>query len=185
VALDDFPFDKTKLKPLVNALLAQPYGWGGYLENRDCSSMIRDLLGTYKIWLPRDSGDQMRVGEHLEFPDSREEKIALIKEKGIPFLTILRRKGHNMLYVGNDEEGNPLILHAIWGLKSSFSDEALAENLKTYPIEGMNTADDGQIKGRYIIGEAVITSVLLGDVEELGTIPQIDQMYAMTTLSPK
>lgn len=185
LALDDFRFDRTNLKPLVDELLANPYGWGGYLENRDCSSMIRDLLGTYKIWLPRDSGDQMEVGEHLEFPDSRAEKIALIKEKGIPFLTILRRKGHNMLYVGNDEAGNPLILHAIWGLKSSFSDEDLAENLKTYPLEGMNAADDGQIKGRYIIGEAVITSVLLGDIEALGTTPQIDQMYAMTTLSPK
>lgn len=185
LALDNFRFDRASLKPLVDELLANPYGWGGYLENRDCSSMIRDLLSTYKIWLPRDSGDQMEVGEQLEFPESREEKIALIKEKGIPFLTILRRQGHNMLYVGTDEEGNPLILHAIWGLKSSFSDEALAENLKTYPLEGMNKAEDGQIKGRYVIGEAVITSVLLGDIEALGTVPQIDQMYAMTTLTPK
>ena len=185
LALDNFRLDRASLKPLVDELLTNPYGWGGYLENRDCSSMIRDLLGTYKIWLPRDSGDQMEIGEHLEFPDSREEKIALIKEKGIPFLTILRRKGHNMLYVGNDEEGNPLILHAIWGLKSSFSDEGLAEHLNTYPLEGMNKAEDGQIKGRYVIGEAVITSVLLGDIEALGTIPQIDQMYAMTTLFPE
>ena len=185
LALDNFQFDRASLKPLVDELLANPYGWGGYLENRDCSSMIRDLLSTYKIWLPRDSGDQMEIGEHIEFPESREEKIALIKEKGIPFLTILRRKGHNMLYVGNDEEGNPLILHAIWGLKSSFSDEGLAEHLNTYPLEGMNKAEDGQIKGRYVIGEAVITSVLLGDIKALGTIPQIDQMYAMTTLSPK
>ena len=182
VALDDFVFNKTHLQPLVSNLVGKPYGWGGNLENRDCSSMIRDLLATYKVWLPRDSKDQIEIGEHHELSGSAEEKIQLIKEKGIPFLTILRKKGHNMLYVGNAENGEPLIFHAIWGLKTTYSDKELTNFLTKYPIEGIHLEEDGKVKGRHIIGESVITTITAGAGNNGVTIPLIDEIYAMTTI---
>ncbi|BFP42990.1 NlpC/P60 family N-terminal domain-containing protein [Flavobacteriaceae bacterium GF1] len=182
LALGNFKFNETNLKQLVSKLVGRPYGWGGYLGNRDCSSMIRDLLGTYKIWLPRDSKDQIAVGHRYDFPDKADEKIKLIKEEGIPFLTILRKKGHNMLYVGDAPNGEPLILHAIWGLKTSYSNEQLADFLDRYPIEGIHQADDGKLKGRHIIGEAVITSVTIGAGNQNSTTPLIDEIYAMTNI---
>ena len=118
LAFDDLKLDRASLALLVSQFVERPYGWGGNLENRDCSSLIRDLLGTYKIWLPRDSKDQIELGQKIELTGSSEEKMQRIKENGIPFLTLLRKSGHNMLYVGTSENGEPLILHAIWGLKN-------------------------------------------------------------------
>jgi len=182
LAFAQYPMNGTTLKPLVAQLLGRPYGWGGSLENRDCSSMIRDLLGTYGIWLPRDSKDQIDVGGYVEMPESTEEKMALIKEKGIPFLTILRKKGHNMLYVGNDADGTPLILHAIWGLKTSYQNPALGEILEHYPIEGMHQDDSGTLHGRHIIGAAVLTPVTLGEGYDQVTAYLLEDIYAMTTI---
>ena len=185
LALDNVKFNGRSLKRLTANLMGKPYGWGGYLENRDCSSMIRDLLGTYKIGLPRDSKDQIEIGKQYELTGSAEEKMQLIKEKGIPFLTILRKKGHNMLYVGTNPEGKPLILHAIWGLKTSYSNLQLAEHLKSYPIEGLHEDDKGIIHGRHIIGEAVITSVTAGKENPNSTSPLIEEIYSMTNVLEK
>ena len=184
LAFADHPMNAASLKALVNNFLGKPYGWGGYLENRDCSSMIRDLLATYRIWVPRDSKDQIEIGEQLALEGTADEKIQRIKEKGIPFLTILRKKGHNMLYVGNAPNGEPLILHAIWGLKTAFRDNDLKKALDQYPLEGMHLADDHQLVGRQVIGEAVITSVTLGMENTAITVPLIDDIYAMTTILP-
>jgi len=182
LALEDFVFNAPNLKSLVSQLLGRPYGWGGNLENRDCSSMIRDLLATYQVWLPRDSKDQIAVGKHHELTGSAQNKMQLIKEKGIPFLTILRKKGHNMLYVGHTENGEPLIFHAIWGLKTRYANEELGRFLSKYPIEGLHQEADGQLSGRHIIGESVITSVTAGSGNGEIITPLIEEIYAMTNI---
>ncbi|MEM7379945.1 MAG: SH3 domain-containing protein [Bacteroidota bacterium] len=182
VAFNNFEFNGESLKQLISNLIGRPYGWGGNLENRDCSSMIRDMLGTYRIWLPRDSKDQIAIGHKYEFPETAEEKIKLIKEKGVPFLTILRKKGHNMLYVGDAPNGEPLILHAIWGLKTSYSNAQLEAFLNRYPIEGIHKDAEGKLLGRHIIGEAVITSVTAGSGMDEVINPLVDEMYAMTNI---
>lgn len=182
IAFAGHSFDKTNLEKLIANLVGRPYGWGGYLENRDCSSMIRDLLGTFQIWLPRDSKDQVLVGNQYDMSGSSIAKSQLIKDKGVPFLTILRKKGHNMLYVGNDSNGEPLILHAIWGLKTTYSNAKLEEYLNAYPIEGIHKDTDGTLKGRYVIGEAIISSIHLGDGNNGITLPLVDEMYALTNI---
>ena len=144
--------------------------------------MIRDLLGTYRIWLPRDSKNQMAIGHKYEFPETVEGKVKLIKEKGIPFLTILRKKGHNMLYVGDAPNGEPLILHAIWGLKTSYSNDQLANFLTTYPIEGIHEDEDGNLRGRHVIGESVITSIYAGEGNDDVPLSIIEEIYAMTNI---
>lgn len=185
VAFNSFSFDRDHLEPLVSQLLGRPYGWGGTLENRDCSSLIRDLLGTYRVWLPRDSKDQIDVGHKYELPEATDAKIKQIQKAGTPFLTLLRKKGHNMLYVGNTPQGEPLILHAIWGLKTSYSDEQLAHLLEAYPIEGIHEKEDGKLSGRHIIGESVITSVSIGEGNGKVTLPLIEEIYAMTNILEK
>ena len=182
IALDNYEFGGGHLKHLVSQLEGRPYGWGGNLENRDCSSMIRDLMATYKIWLPRDSKDQIEIGEQIDLKGSQEEKMQTIMEKGTPFLTILRKKGHNMLYVGNTKNGEPLIFHAIWGLKTTYSNKELANYIERYPVEGIHQENDGTSRGRYIIGEAVITQVTAGSGNDGITTSLLDEIYAMTTI---
>jgi hypothetical protein len=130
-------------------LLRNTYGWGGMFEERDCSSMIRDYLTPFGIWLPRNSASQAKKGEVVSFSGlDNSQKIALIKEKGVPFETILYKKGHVLLYVGT-YENNVMVMHNIWGIR---------------------TIDATGKKGRVIVGKAVITTLQLGrEVENFDT----------------
>ena len=127
---------------MANELINEPYGWGGLYGNRDCSAMIRDLFAPFGIWLPRHSEDQVKeAGYYIDLKGlTPKQKEKIIIEKGIPYLTILWRKGHVMLYIGA-QNGQALIFHNIWGIK-------------TKDLRGR--------EGRKIIGQAVITTLRPG-----------------------
>jgi hypothetical protein len=127
---------------IANELIGEPYGWGGLYGNRDCSSMTRDFFAPFGIWLPRHSEDQVKeVGIYTDLSSmSPEQKEKIILEKGVPYLTVLWRKGHVMLYIG-EYQGHTLIFHNIWGIK-------------TKDLRGR--------EGRKIIGQAVITTLRPG-----------------------
>jgi cell wall-associated NlpC family hydrolase len=128
---------------IANELIGESYGWGGLYGNRDCSSMTRDFFAPFGIWLPRHSEDQVKeVGIYVSLQDlDPEQKEKNILEKGVPYLSLLWRKGHVMLYIGQ-HRGQALIFHNIWGIK---------------------TKDLTGKEGRKIIGQAVITTLRPGD----------------------
>lgn len=134
-------FNKDDMTIIANQVLANTYGWGGMYGERDCSSMIRDMMTPFGIWLPRNSAAQAKRGEVITFDGlSNEEKVAVIKEKGIPFETIVYLKGHVLLYIGVYQD-NVMVMHNIWGVR---------------------TLDKSGNKGRHIIGKAVISTLELG-----------------------
>ncbi|MCM2358844.1 MAG: NlpC/P60 family protein [Geobacteraceae bacterium] len=99
-----------------NELINKPYGWGEMFQNRDCSALIRDFFLPFAIWLPRGSYNQIHSGRTISLAGlSGSEKEWLLREKGVPFLTMVYLKGHIMLYLGS-MNGRPLVLHAIWGV---------------------------------------------------------------------
>jgi SH3 domain (SH3b1 type)/NLPC_P60 stabilising domain, N term/NlpC/P60 family/SH3 domain of SH3b2 type len=128
---------------IANELIGEPYGWGGLYGNRDCSSMTRDFFAPFGIWLPRHSEDQVKeVGSYVNLQGlDPEQKEKIILEKGVPYLSLLWRKGHVMLYIG-ENGGRALIFHNIWGIK---------------------TKDLMGKEGRKIIGQAVITTLRPGN----------------------
>jgi len=128
---------------IANELIGEPYGWGGLYGNRDCSSMTRDFFAPFGIWLPRHSEDQVKeVGSYVNLQGlDPEQKEKIILEKGVPYLSLLWRKGHVMLYIGQ-HRGRALIFHNIWGIKT----------------KGLTGKE-----GRKIIGQAVITTLRPGD----------------------
>ncbi len=116
------------------------YGWGGVYEQRDCSSTLMDLYTPFGIALPRNSSKQAKIGKIIDLSSlSNLEKEKVIKEKGIPFETLLYKKGHIVLYVGtyNDEI---IIFHNTWGIK---------------------TKSDG-VEGRFIIGKTIFSTLKIG-----------------------
>lgn len=127
---------------IANELIGEPYGWGGLYGNRDCSAMTRDFFAVFGIWLPRHSADQVKeTGRYIDLSGmTPEEKEKTIIEKGIPYLTLIWRKGHVMLYIGA-KDGHALIFHNIWGVR-------------TKDLKGR--------EGRKIIGQAVITTLRPG-----------------------
>ncbi len=126
---------------VLSQLLKNSYGWGGFLGERDCSSMIRDYAIVFGMMLPRNSAAQAMRGEKISLKDmSSDDKKSTIKELAIPFETIAYLRGHVLLYVGV-YENEPLFIHNIWGVR---------------------TKDDMGRNGRHIIGRAIISSLDLG-----------------------
>ncbi len=133
-------FTAPNINHLSNELLGEKYGWGGYLENRDCSAMTRDFLSPFGVWIPRNSAAQKSFGDYMSLKDlTPKEKEAMILKHGIAFLSLIYLKGHIMLYAG-EFEGKPLVMHNVWGVR---------------------TLEDGK-EGRNIIGKAVITDLYVG-----------------------
>ena len=133
-------FNAENMTKIMQQVSQSNYGWGGMFEQRDCSSMLRDMFAPFGIWLPRNSYAQSKVGQVITLEDlNEEEKIRTIKEKAIPFRTLLYRSGHIVLYVGvvNDEI---IVFHDIWGIR---------------------TLKDG-VEGRIVIGKTVFTSLKIG-----------------------
>lgn len=160
-------FNLVNAAKIANEMIGEPYGWGGLYGNRDCSSMTRDFFAVFGIWLPRHSEDQVKeVGTSINLQGlPSEEKEKIILTQGIPYLSLLWRKGHVMLYIGA-KDGRPLIFHNIWGIR---------------------TKDLAGREGRKIIGQAVITTLQPG--QELRDVDSasgslLDNISAMNILLP-
>ena len=133
-------FNKDNLKLVMNEISKSKYGWGGVFNERDCSSTLRDIYTPFGLWLPRNSSQQAKVGKIIKLDGlDDEQKLQLIKEKAIPFKTLLHKKGHILLYVGvyNDEV---VAFHNIWGIKTK----------------------KDSIEGRIVVGKAVYSTLNLG-----------------------
>lgn len=101
---------------LANSLVGQPYGWRGIEGYRDCSSLLKDLLLPFGIWMPSGSGPQSKAGTFLSLEDLKEaEKETLLKIQGAPFFSLVWCPGHVALYLGS-KEGKSYVYHDIWGL---------------------------------------------------------------------
>ena len=123
-----------------NRMMGQPYGWGGYLFNRDCSLAMRDLFVPFGVWLPRNSSAQAKAWQFISFVKaSPSGKESIIKDEGVPFATLLWLRGHITLYIG-EYKGEPVMFHNVWGVRTN----------------------DGNGEGRHIIGRAVVTSLQPG-----------------------
>ena len=156
-------FNAKNLERITNLMLQSHYGWGGLYQEKDCSSMLRDLYAPFGIWLPRNSFQQARVGKVIPLDKlSNDEKKSSILEHAIAFETLLYKKGHILLYLG-EYNGKISVLHNVWGVR---------------------TIDDGK-EGRKVIGKAVISSLDLGKErknydESKSILSQLNSMNIIT-----
>lgn len=135
------PFTPVAFAELANAVMGNPYGWGGYHGYRDCSATQQDLFAAFGIWLPRSSTEQGKMGEYISLKNmKKQQKLDLLRQQGIPFLTLVHLSGHIMLYIG-DDQGTLYVFHSPWGLKTS----------RWFRPDG-----------RIVIGRAVITPLSFG-----------------------
>lgn len=133
-------FNAKNLENIMGELLHSNYGWGGVYGQRDCSSTLKDMFAPFGLWLPRNSYQQSKIGTMVSLDGLSEgEKINLIKEKAIPFKTLLYKKGHIVLYTGI-VDNEITIFQNMWGVK---------------------TKKNGK-EGRFIVGKAIFSRLNLG-----------------------
>ncbi len=133
-------FTSQNVLKVMRSLERSIYGWGGMYGDRDCSSTMRDYFAPFGIWLGRNSFVQSRQGVVYAL-DSMDEKqrIEFIRENARPFRTMLYRKGHIALYVG-EYKNTPVIFQNVWGIKTRV----------------------GKKSGRVVIGRSVYSTLELG-----------------------
>ena len=125
------------IQVILDELIQEPYGWGELLNHRDCSALTRDFIAPFGIYLGRNSATQKQDGKYYDMQTmTPKEKKEFLVNKATPFLSLVYLKGHIMLYIG-EHEGEPLVFHNIWGIKTLNDKES----------------------GRFIIGQAVVTSL--------------------------
>ncbi len=123
---------------IAKELINKPYGWGGYLMNRDCSALVKDFYTPFGIWMPRNSTAQAKNGIFVPLKDLQPyQKEKIIKEMAVPYLTLVWMRGHIMIYIGK-KDGEPLIFHSFWGIKT-----------RSY----LNK------EGRFVVGKSAITTL--------------------------
>jgi len=133
-------FNSKNIEHILNEVSNVKYGWGGMYGQRDCSSLLRDFYAPFGIWLPRNSSKQSQIGKVIDLQNlSEQEKLQKIKEFGIPFETLLYKRGHILLYVGT-YGGKVIVFHNTWGVK---------------------TKENG-VEGRFIIGRPIFSTLELG-----------------------
>lgn len=122
--------------------LGEDYGWGGLDKNVDCSSFVQDVYRSVGIELPRDTNRQEKVmTRSISLKGMTHAQRLEIIKKAKP-ASLLFAPGHVMIYLGNDENGEPLVIHAI----SSYF-----------------TLNDGQVAKQYV------RKVLVSDLHFVGS----------------
>lgn len=117
--VESFPrkLDSQNIASTINAMIGQKYGWGGYLQNRDCSAFIRDIFAQYGLHLPRNSKAQVYYSKNqIDLSKlSRKDKEAFIIANATPYQSILWLQGHIMLYIG-EYQGKAIVAHSAWSV---------------------------------------------------------------------
>ncbi|MBN2689963.1 MAG: SH3 domain-containing protein [Gammaproteobacteria bacterium] len=166
VRIFPLPLTLTKLAVQMNRLMATPYGWDGLYGDRDCAVTIRDLFMPFGLWLPQFTYEQIKQGRMLSMKHmTAQQKLRFIVRNGVPFLTLISRHGHMMLYVGN-VGGRPYMFHNPWGVRT---------------INYLHP----DISGRAVLGRAVIVPVdydsgYLNVRSSSTTIEAVDRIVILT-----
>ena len=92
--------------------LGDVYGWGGLFESVDCSAFTSDIYRSMGIEIPRDADRQEKILPKLEnFSNEKyEERLKILRKS--PTGALLHKRGHVLLYLGNDDSGTPIAIHA-------------------------------------------------------------------------
>lgn len=107
--------DSKAIAEIINTMIGDKYGWGGFLASRDCSAFVRDIFTNFGIHLPRNSKAQVYYGKNqIDLSTfNRKEKEAYIIANATPYQTILWLQGHIMLYIG-EYQGKAIVAHSAW-----------------------------------------------------------------------
>ena len=117
IAKKPLPFTPKNVAMVAKEFYGEPYGWGGSYECRDCSATTRDFLGTFGIFLRRNSSKQAKDGSTINIKGLKKaEKKKKIIKYAEPFRSLLHVPGHIVLYLGQFK-GEPVIMHTYWGIR--------------------------------------------------------------------
>lgn len=95
--------------------IGTPYGLGDTSGARDCSRLLLDVFSSFDVRLPRHSSWQSKAGSFWidieRVPE--QERLSLLDAATKKGIVLLHFPGHIMLYLGKNDRGRPMVLHAL------------------------------------------------------------------------
>ncbi len=109
------PFTRRAVLTEAFRFLGAPYGFGGAGAGIDCSRFLLDVFESFGIEVPRHSGWQSKAGSFsIDFTGVPEEdRLLLLDEAQKRGVVLLQLPGHIMLYLGRNDAGQPMAIHAL------------------------------------------------------------------------
>ena len=167
---DYLPLTGANLARVALASLGDAYGWGGGLNNEDCTSLNRTVFSCFGLDLPRNENRQlaMAMPKRTDLTSmTTEEKEALLDL--LPLGTLLNFPGHQMMYLGK-ADGAYYVVSTVSSIMSPYS----GKRQRTRQVQ-INTLDIKRANGRTWMQElntAYIPWVYLPEGEE-GPMPSL------------
>ncbi|HNS20476.1 MAG TPA: SH3 domain-containing protein [Sedimentisphaerales bacterium] len=137
VSLGYLPYTARTIIQQAFKLLNTPYGWGGLFGEQDCSRFVQEVFATVGLVLPRNSSEQAKVGRQVHASPGiglAQEKLAVLRGRAAPALTLLCMKGHGMLFLGF-VEGRPYVVHDLWSYDVDASTVAVVNRVAVTPLD--------------------------------------------------
>lgn len=144
--------------------IGTPYGLGDTRGGRDCSRLLLDVFQSFDLQLPRHSSWQSRAGsfwidtERVSVAD-RPLLIDAAAQKGI---VLLQFPGHIMLYLGRNDAGQPMVLHALGEYAERCPGEPPAETLVRVKNITVSDLELGRGSSRTSLLERVTRITVIG-----------------------
>lgn len=106
VSIGPLPLTRASVIRQAFKLLGEPYGWGDSDGHHDCSSLVQDAYRAHGLDLPRNTGDQERIGDVSRHDFAGDASTLERLGPGDP----LYMPGHVMIYLGK-QLGRHYIIH--------------------------------------------------------------------------
>ncbi|MEI8011376.1 MAG: SH3 domain-containing protein [Candidatus Omnitrophota bacterium] len=146
-------------------LFGMPYGWGDADGGQDCSRFVNMVFATVGMALPRNSAEQGRSGLASAEFDNRfntVEKFVSIAGRGVGGATLLRLKGHIMLYLGEVDK-RLYAIHAAWAYRVPSRMGDVTRVLGRVVVSDLSL---GKGAGQGALLERIVAVRFLGDKEK-------------------
>ncbi|MBQ9479702.1 MAG: C40 family peptidase, partial [Selenomonadaceae bacterium] len=125
--------------------LGDEYGWGGLNDSVDCSSFVGDVYRSMGIQLPRDSNWQEAVMPIVSVFNDVGTAMRYDIVKRAPIGSLLFKRGHVMMYLGQDKSGTPLVIHSassyVRNGEKIFIRKVIVSDLRYQGTAGVETID--------------------------------------------
>lgn len=131
------PYTRNNILRQAFRFQGDEYGWGGQNNSVDCSAYMQNIYKSMGITLPQDADDQEDVINCTSLQDMTiQQKLATIKTMQPGALIFCN--GHVTMYLGQDKNDEPIIIHAVSSYGDETSGKLVGKYLRRISVTGMD-----------------------------------------------
>ncbi|MCG8554060.1 MAG: NlpC/P60 family protein [Proteobacteria bacterium] len=159
------PLTRRSLLQTALGYLDAAYGFGGQQGGLDCSRFVMEVFESFGLVLPRHSSWQAQAGSlALDVSEADPKaKLRSLDRAAVDGVVLLHFPGHIMLYLGRNQEGSPMVVHALGEYSAACaSNTACASKTEAAPKTECAPKTEGEPAGETLFD---VRRVTVSDLE--------------------